>query len=80
MLDPPRAGLARGAAEKVAGLGAGRIAYLSCDPATLARDLKIICTDPKTSAPRYRIVRLVGIDLFPQTPHVEALAILERLA
>ena len=80
VLDPPRAGLARGAAEKVAGLGAGRIAYLSCDPATLARDLKIICTDPKTSAPRYRIARLVGIDLFPQTPHVEALAILERVA
>jgi 23S rRNA (uracil1939-C5)-methyltransferase len=80
VLDPPRAGLARGAAEKVAALGAGRIAYLSCDPATLARDLKIICTDPKTSAPRYRIVRLVGIDLFPQTPHVEALAILERVA
>ncbi len=80
LLDPPRAGLARGAAERVARLGAGRIVYLSCDPATLARDLKIICTNAETAATRYKIARLVGVDLFPQTPHVEALAVLERVA
>lgn len=80
LLDPPRAGLARGAAERVARLGAGRIAYLSCDPATLARDLKIICTNAETGETRYKIARLVGFDLFPQTPHVEALAVLERVA
>jgi len=72
LLDPPRVGLAPGGAELVAGLGAGRVAYLSCDPATLARDLKAL------SAHGYRLVRVEGFDLFPQTPHVEALAVLEH--
>ena len=78
LLDPPRAGLARGAAEQLAALGASRIAYVSCDPATLARDLKIICSDPGSERPRYQLSRLAGLDLFPQTPHVEALAVLDR--
>lgn len=78
LLDPPRAGLVRGAAQRLAALGARRIAYLSCDPATLARDLRILCHDPATGTPRYRLSRLTGLDLFPQTPHVEALAVLDR--
>lgn len=78
LLDPPRTGLARGAAERLAALGSPRIAYLSCDPATLARDLRILCTDPTTENPRYRLSSLTGMDLFPQTPHVEALAVLDR--
>ena len=80
LLDPPRAGLARGAAERLAALGAARIVYLSCDPATLARDLKIICADPESGRARYTLDRVTGIDLFPQTPHVEALAVLNRVA
>lgn len=72
LLDPPRVGLAPGGAELLASLGAARVAYLSCDPATLARDLKAL-------APHgYRLVGVEGFDLFPQTPHVEALALLER--
>ncbi|MCP3913925.1 MAG: class I SAM-dependent RNA methyltransferase [bacterium] len=78
LLDPPRVGLARGAAQQLAELGAERIAYLSCDPATLARDLAVICTDPTTGASRYELSSLTGFDLFPQTPHVEALAVLDR--
>lgn len=79
LLDPPRIGLVRGAAERLASLGAKRIVYVSCDPATLARDLRILSTDPKTDLPRYKLSALTGFDLFPQTPHVEAVAVLDRV-
>jgi 23S rRNA (uracil1939-C5)-methyltransferase len=58
----------------MAALGADRIVYLSCDPATLARDLALI----REVEPDYRLESAVGFDLFPQTPHVEALVVLER--
>jgi 23S rRNA (uracil1939-C5)-methyltransferase len=48
------------------------VAYLSCNPATLARDLRALC-------PRgYRLAIIEGFDLFPQTHHLEALAVLEK--
>jgi len=72
LLDPPRIGLAKGAPEKLAESGAHRIAYLSCEPATLARDLAVLCERG------YCLRRLELIDVFPQTPHVESLAVLER--
>jgi 23S rRNA (uracil1939-C5)-methyltransferase len=72
VLDPPRAGLAAGGAELLAELGAARIAYLSCDPATLARDLS------QLARRGYRLRRVRAFDLFPQTAHVEALAVVER--
>jgi len=71
VLDPPRVGLAAGVAERLAACGAHRIVYLSCDPATLARDLRVLCAE------RYRLAHLEAYDLFPQTAHVEALAVLE---
>ena len=55
----------------LASLGASRIVYLSCDPATLARDAAVLC------ARGYTVVSVEGFDLFPQTPHVEALLVLE---
>lgn len=73
VVDPPRGGLERGAAEALAELAPPRIIYLSCDPATLARDLARL-------APRYRLASLEMIDLFPQTFHIEALARLSRIA
>ena len=73
VVDPPRGGLERGAAEALAELAPPRIIYLSCDPATLARDLARL-------APRYRLASLELIDLFPQTFHIEALARLERIS
>lgn len=72
VLDPPRTGLPPGFAKYVAGLAADRIVYVSCDPATLARDLRVLCDDG------YRLASVRAFDLFPQTPHVETLATLER--
>jgi 23S rRNA (uracil1939-C5)-methyltransferase len=70
--DPPRTGLGRGVAERLAALAAPRIAMVSCDPATLARDLAAL------SGLGYRIDRVAPFDLFPQTAHVEAVAWLSR--
>jgi 23S rRNA (uracil1939-C5)-methyltransferase len=70
LLDPPRTGLARGAAAELLALGAARVVYLSCDPATLARDLAELCRGG------YQLVGLSVLDLFPQTHHVETLATL----
>jgi 23S rRNA (uracil1939-C5)-methyltransferase len=72
VLDPPRAGLERGVAEALIDLAPRILVYLSCDPATLARDLARLL-------PSYRLVELELIDLFPQTFHIESLVRLERL-
>ena len=72
VLDPPRTGLGVEVARRLAGLGAPRIVYLSCDPATLARDVA------EFGNAAYEATRVEGFDLFPQTAHVEALVLLER--
>ena len=69
LLDPPRAGLGPVARALVERIGAPRIAYVSCDPATLARDLAAL-------SGRYRVDSVTMADFFPQTHHVEALAAL----
>ncbi len=71
LLDPPRSG-AFALAPALARCGAARMVYVSCDPATLARDLKIII------AGGWRLRRLAALDLFPYTPHVETVCLLER--
>jgi 23S rRNA (uracil1939-C5)-methyltransferase len=86
-LDPPRAGLGAEAAAKLAELGAPEIAYLSCDPSTLARDLAVLTGSAKKRAPqnadrpagfRYQISEILLFDLFPQTFHIETLVRLKR--
>jgi 23S rRNA (uracil1939-C5)-methyltransferase len=72
VLDPPRAGMAPGAAQRLAGLGSARITYVSCEPPTLARDLKLLCKA------RYEISDIQIFDLFPQTFHMETLVRLLR--
>jgi 23S rRNA (uracil1939-C5)-methyltransferase len=69
LLDPPRAGLSPGARSLVGRIAAPRIAFVSCDPATLARDLAAL-------SGRYRVESVTMYDFFPQTHHIEALAIL----
>jgi len=83
-LDPPRSGLGAQAAAKLAALGAPEIAYLSCDPSTLARDLAVLTGSSKKisaeAAPaiRYEISEIHLFDLFPQTFHIETLVRLRR--
>jgi 23S rRNA (uracil1939-C5)-methyltransferase len=71
VLDPPRAG-AKGLEADLAALGAETIVYVSCNPATLARDLAAL------SRYQYKLRIVQPIDLFPQTFHVETLAVLRK--
>jgi 23S rRNA (uracil1939-C5)-methyltransferase len=71
VLDPPREG-AKGVASLLPGLGASRIIYISCNPTTLARDLKPIIQAG------YSLKSLKLFDMFPQTFHIECVACLER--
>lgn len=72
VVDPPRAGLAPGVADRLLRLAPARILYVSCEPPTLARDLKLF----EAGGYRPRDVRL--FDLFPQTFHIETLVQLQR--
>jgi tRNA/tmRNA/rRNA uracil-C5-methylase (TrmA/RlmC/RlmD family) len=72
VLDPPRSGAGRSVVRLLARLGARRIAYVACDPAALARDLKELATNG------YRLGSLRAYDLFPMTHHVECVAVLEE--
>ena len=74
VLDPPRAGCQTQALHKLAELAPPRVAYVSCDPETLARDLKIL------TAAGYALQRVIPIDMFPQTHHVECVALLRWAA
>lgn len=71
VLDPPRAG-AKGLEADLAALGAERLIYVSCNPTTLARDLAAL------AKLGYKTKSVQPIDLFPQTYHVESLAVVER--
>jgi 23S rRNA (uracil1939-C5)-methyltransferase len=70
--DPPRAGLGEGTTKLLAALRVPRIIYLSCDPTTLARDLRLLLDSG------YQIEQIELIDLFPQTFHIESLVRLVR--
>ena len=70
--DPPRAGLTPCAREEITRLAPARLVYVSCDPATLARDLAAL------ARAGYRVRAVQPIDLFPQTAHVECVATLNR--
>lgn len=72
LLDPPRAGCDKAVAAALVALGAPRLVYVSCDPATLARDAK------RLIAGGYRLISAQPIDMFPQTHHIEAVAVFER--
>lgn len=72
VLDPPRKGCDRNVLEALATISPGRIVYMSCNPATLARDLKILCSRG------YALKRVQPADFFPQTAHVECVAFLEK--
>jgi 23S rRNA (uracil1939-C5)-methyltransferase len=75
VVDPPRAGLAGKALRHLGRLGAPRLVYVSCNPTTLAGDVKSLREEYG-----YELLRITPVDMFPHTPHVEAVALLEREA
>jgi 23S rRNA (uracil1939-C5)-methyltransferase len=73
VVDPPRAGLAGKALKRLGAIGAPRLVYVSCNPTTLAGDVKVLREEYG-----YELVRARPLDMFPHTPHVETVALLER--
>ena len=73
LVDPPRKGLSPEALDAILKSPPAQLAYISCNPATLARDLSLLCADGT-----YRLQRVQPVDFFPQTSHVESVALLQR--
>jgi 23S rRNA (uracil1939-C5)-methyltransferase len=72
VVDPPRAGLSKKVVRRVIECDAPRIAYVSCNPTTLAPNAA------QLSEAGYRVRRVKPVDMFPQTPHIECVALLEK--
>ena len=72
LLDPPSEGLADLATETILQTPPGRIVYVSCNPATLARDAKRL-------SERYRLVQVTPLDMFPQTAEIESVSVFELI-
>jgi 23S rRNA (uracil1939-C5)-methyltransferase len=75
VIDPPRAGCQRPVLDALIERRIPRIIYISCGPESLARDLTILCLDSGA----YRLVSLQPLDMFPQTAHIENIAVLEAV-
>ncbi|MCD6109549.1 23S rRNA (uracil(1939)-C(5))-methyltransferase RlmD [bacterium] len=71
IIDPPRAGLTEALCNHLLKIKAKRIIYVSCNPGTLARDLKILCEN------KYSLKEVQPVDMFPQTYHIEIICKLE---
>jgi 23S rRNA (uracil1939-C5)-methyltransferase len=74
LADPPRAGFEQAAVAELMRLGPARIAYVSCEPSTQARDVALLIRAG------YRVRRAAIVDMFPQTYHIESVVLLERAA
>ena len=81
VVDPPRKGCDAELLETILKMQPERIVYVSCDSATLARDLKILCEgaqeDEKTAG--YQIEKWRAVDQFPMTTHVETVVLMSRV-
>jgi 23S rRNA (uracil1939-C5)-methyltransferase len=73
LVDPPREGMKKEVIRFLNGAALKKLVYVSCDPATMARDLGLLSA-------AYRLKRITPLDMFPQTKHVEAVAVLEGTA
>lgn len=73
VVDPPRKGCDAALLDTIVEMAPERIVYVSCDPATLARDLKVLCEKG------YELVRGRAVDMFPETVHVETVVLLSKL-
>jgi 23S rRNA (uracil1939-C5)-methyltransferase len=72
VIDPPRAGLSQKVVRRVIEVGPKRIVYVSCNPTTLAPNAA------QLAEAGYQLLRVRPVDMFPQTPHIECVAVLER--
>ena len=72
VVDPPRKGSAKEVIELIDSLSPERVVYVSCDPSTLARDLKIF------EGFNYIAEKACAVDLFPRTKHIETVCLLSR--
>lgn len=75
IVDPPRSGMHEKVVQRVVELRPERIVYVSCNPATQARDVKLMCCDS-----HYRIVEVQPVDMFPHTYHIESVIGLTRIS
>ena len=75
VVDPPRAGLSQKVVRRIIEAEADRIVYVSCNPTTLAPNARQLVDDGG-----YRLTTVRPVDMFPQTPHIECVALLERTA
>ena len=73
IIDPPRAGMHKKVVQEVLAMKPERIVYVSCNPATQARDLRLMCTETG-----YRIIEVQPVDMFPHTYHIENVVSLEK--
>ena len=73
IIDPPRSGMHQRVVEEILALSPARIVYVSCNPTTQARDVKLLCAE------RYKLVKLQPVDMFPHTYHIENVALLQRV-
>ena len=69
ILDPPRVGVPRSALQQLREIRPKQVIYVSCHPATLARDLNLLCADSV-----FELRSVTPLDMFPQTQHVECVA------
>ncbi len=75
VIDPPRAGCQQVVLDALLQHPVARVVYVSCDPSTLARDLHILCQQH----PTFHLHSVQPLDMFPQTAHIECVAVLERV-
>ncbi|CAN5606685.1 hypothetical protein BH10BDE1_BH10BDE1_21200 [soil metagenome] len=79
ILDPPRDGVGQAVMPLLARRKPSLIVYVSCDPATLARDLVRFREATDKQKTKYEVIEARGLDMFPQTDHIEALVVLRRI-
>jgi 23S rRNA (uracil1939-C5)-methyltransferase len=72
VIDPPRSGMHPKVIEEILSFAPERIVYISCNPATQARDAKMLCAE------KYQLVKLQPVDMFPHTYHIENVVLLRR--
>jgi 23S rRNA (uracil1939-C5)-methyltransferase len=73
VIDPPRSGMHPKVVEEILNIAPERIVYVSCNPATQARDVKTLCES------KYRLVKMQPVDMFPHTYHIENVVLLRRV-